>query len=211
MDKVVNLIKNTIEEIDKNLRTNLDGSIRVRLNPSLEKLLLVLDSPEIRYSLEKYEDLSKKFEMINKEPLNCSQLEKGMSLCVIQKSKIVELEAKLAESEKLKDDALYNYAWLNQEVSDIKQKLKDNEDAYKILCCNHQNLGKAYNELEQKLEDAYCNDAIHQDKISFAAQALENLRNEINANGHYFKVDTEFYKYIYETIGEKIKRLKGGV
>lgn len=69
----------------------------------------------------------------------------------IDNEQIKELKQQLAESEKLKDDALYNYAWLNQELSDTKQKLKDNENAYKILCCNHQNLGMAYNELEQQL------------------------------------------------------------
>lgn len=67
--------------------------------------------------------------------------------------KIDNLEAKLAESEKLKDDALYNYAWLNQELSDTKQKLKDKEDSYNILCCNHQYLGKNYNELKQQLAE----------------------------------------------------------
>ena len=258
MDKVINLIKNTIEEIDKNLRANLDGSVRVRLNPSLEKLLLVLDSPEIRYSLEKYEDLSKKFEMINKEPLNCSQIENGMSLCIIQKSRIKELEAKLAEhNEYFRSFSCENFnefqdfistfmltpheeqtliKELKQQLAEKDKRIHEVENTFNVSAIALAEKFKKIKELKQQLaekekeieyltkqakrfnneaqkyfEDAYCNDAIYQDKISFATQNLENLRNEITANSHYFKVDTEFYKYIYETIGEKIKRLKGGV
>ena len=54
-------------------------------------------------------DLEAKLAELNKEPLNCSQLENGMSLCVIQKSKIAELETKLAKKEKEVENWQYMY------------------------------------------------------------------------------------------------------
>ena len=67
--------------------------------------------------------------------------------------KIADLEAKLAESEKLKDDAMYNYAWLNQDLSDTKEQLKIEKDAYKIFSDNYNTLSSAYDQLKQQLAE----------------------------------------------------------
>ena len=57
-------------------------------------------------------DLEAKLAELNKEPLNCSQLEKGMSLCIIQKSEIAKLKQQLAE----KDKAIENWQTMYQSV-----------------------------------------------------------------------------------------------
>ena len=69
------------------------------------------------------------------------------------RQQLTDLEAKLAESEKLKDDAMYNLAWLNQDLSDTKEQLKVEKDAFKVLSDNYNTLSSAYDQLKQQLED----------------------------------------------------------
>ena len=131
-----------------------------------------------------------------------------VDILTIKDNQIADLEAKFAQAkmnesfEKEKKDNAFKL------IKELKQQLAEKEKEIEYLTKQAKRFN---NEAQKYFEDAYCNDAIYQDKISFATQNLENLRNEITANAHYFKVDTEFYKYIYETIGEKIKSLKGGV
>ena len=59
---------------------------------------------------------------------------------------------------------------------DLKEKLaeKDEELAYMTKQAK-----KFNNEAQKYFEDAYCNDTIYQDKINFAVELLEQVRQEI--------------------------------
>ena len=70
------------------------------------------------------------------------------------KDKIADLESKLAESEKLKDDAMYNLALLNQDLSDTKEKLSTERRAYNILHGNYSTLISSYDQLKQQLAES---------------------------------------------------------
>lgn len=98
-------------------------------------------------------ELEAKLAELNKEPLNCSQLENGMSLCVIQKSRILELEAKLAEKEK--EAELYKQA---------------EKKAIHIYSDEFVEKDKELKELRYKVGKAT------QDKISFAVKKLEEVK-----------------------------------
>ena len=70
------------------------------------------------------------------------------------KGYVDQLKQQLEESEKLKDDAMYNYAWLNQDLSDTKEQLKVEKDAFKILSNNYNTLISAYDQLKQQLAES---------------------------------------------------------
>lgn len=100
-------------------------------------------------------------------------------------SKISDLEAKLAESEKLKDDAMYNLALLNQDLSDTKEKLSIERRAYNILHGNYSTLISSYDQLKQQLaekEKIEYTEAIKFVETSephIVAEELERLESEI--------------------------------
>ena len=58
-------------------------------------------------------ELEQKCLLYEKEMLNCSQLENGMSLCIVQKQRIAELEQELA---KLKEKAIVPKFKVGQEI-----------------------------------------------------------------------------------------------
>ena len=86
--------------------------------------------------------------------INKNERIKWLNIVAEKNQKITNLEAKLAESEKLKEDALYNYAWLNQDLSDTKEQLKVEKDAFKILSNNYNTLISAYDQLKQQLAES---------------------------------------------------------
>lgn len=76
-------------------------------------------------------ELEQKCLLYEKEMLNCSQLENGMSLCIVQKQRIVELEQELAE---LKEKAIVPRFKIGQRVWWIDKRLNNyNEKEYEIV------------------------------------------------------------------------------
>ena len=149
-------------------------------------------------------------------------------------NKISDLEAKLAESETDKKALISDYenritkhqelmSWLEHNNEELKQQLAEKDAEIRVVysfrkqkCDNLQNalaekerqVKKLNLEAQKYFEDAYCNDSIYQDKISFAVDILEELAdcsNYINS-----KLDFESGSYVSEkSIRDKIKYLKG--
>ena len=145
---------------------------------------------------------------------------------------IKDLETQLAESEKSKESyRLQNdehhlqlcqfYSRLGVEAfgADIHEKAletlmimkeqlaeKDKEIVYMTKQAK-----KFNNEAQKYFEDAYCNDVIYQDKISFAVEQLEKVRKKFDCEDNYCYGDnnvniviknTDFNKYIDQLIAE---------
>lgn len=54
MSKEIDLIKEIIKEIDKNLYVDYSANIKIKVTNELAKLLLKLDTPKVRYFFENY-------------------------------------------------------------------------------------------------------------------------------------------------------------
>ena len=74
------------------------GKITYVYGVNLEEHKTVIEKQQKRIA-----ELEQKCLLYEKEMLNCSQLENGMSLCIVQKQRIAELEQELAE---LKEKAI---------------------------------------------------------------------------------------------------------
>lgn len=117
-------------------------------------------------------------------------------------SKAVE---KFIEELNKEHEIILGFQEYEKKIADLEAKLaeKDEEIAYLTKQVN-----KFNNEAQKYFEDAYCNDSIYQDKISFAVDILEELAgcsNYINS-----KLDFECGSYVSEkAIRDKIKYLKG--
>lgn len=190
---------------EKNLRIEeLESQFAYECECNKQFVACQMENDELKQKLAEYECLMKKY---NVEDLGHLDI----MLFVLSgetKYQLAQLKQQLEEKEKELAELKTENMNIFEYSKEIEQKFAEQDRQIEYF---KKQAKRFNNEAQKYFEDAYCNDAIYQDKISFATQTLENLRNEINANGHYFKVDTEFYKYIYETIGEKIKRLKGGV
>lgn len=99
-----------------------------------------------------------------------------------------------------------------QEQGDLIEKLKQQlAEKEKELAYMTKQAKKFNNEAQKYFEDAYCNDSDNQDKISFAVEQFEKVKNEITPifcvpNGIYSNLHNEVFK----TIDNQIKLLKEG-
>ena len=140
-------------------------------------------------------------------------------------NKISDLEAKLAESEKqrqhLKDwldneiltsvDNESYYATINEyeeEVKKLKQQLEEKDEEIERLNLEFETQ-EDWQEKWQKLYDETCN--LTQDKISFAVEQLEKVKNymityEKDMFGANYLMNSG---YVLEFIDNQIKELKG--
>lgn len=147
---------------------------------------------ELRTELRQLADLETKLaeseEQLKEELVEKKGLERALSACNRQNDEFAEMIKKLVrEKEELKQQL----AEKDKEIEYYKKQAK-----------------KLNNEAQKYFEDAYCNDSIYQDKISFAVDILEELAgcsNYINS-----KLDFECGSYVSEkAIRDKIKYLKG--
>lgn len=106
---------------------------------------------------------------------------------------------------------------LNEENKKLKQQLAEKE---KELAYMTKQAKKFNNEAQKYYEDAYCNDFHKQDKISFAVEQLEKVKEWCE----HWKCYTENINYViveekngircnptlYEEIDNQIKALKEG-
>ena len=114
--------------------------------------------------------------------------------------KVSDLEAKLAEKEKQIEELKYKFdiramdlRLINNERMELKQQLAEYEKLMK----------KLNNEAQRYFEDAYCNDTIYQDKISFCIEQLEKVKEFL----YLSVVDNE---EIVQQINRQINQLKEG-
>lgn len=138
---------------------------------------------------------------LNKEPLNCSQLENGMSLCVIQKSRIKELGAKLAKSEKSNE-------YFADRVEKADKEIKENYRNYNKLVEEYNKLVEECNKLKQQLAEkdksiqAYEKIVEQKDEeISFAKRDKTCIVKQLNDPKDY--VLLEDYKKVEKQLVEK--------
>lgn len=117
---------------------------------------------------------------------------------------IADLEAKLAESEELnkkllleKCDCLKLVCDYEEEDRKLKQQLAEKENRIKKL-----NI-----EAQKYFEDAYCNDFHNQDKISFAVEQLEKVKELLYPE---LRFDYSLYLRVMHEIDNQIKQLKEG-
>lgn len=96
--------------------------------------------------------------------------------------------------------------WLkgNRNYDQLKQQLaeKDKEIEY-----YKKEAKKLNNEAQKYFEDAYCNDSIYQDKISFCIEQLEKVKEH---NDNLVCDDEDYYNYITAFIDNQIKAIKEG-
>ncbi len=172
------------------------------------------NSGYIRFAKDKIADLEAKLAELNKEPLNCSQLENGMSLCIIQKSKIAELEAKIAELREQiticneeNSKSFIKSVNAMRENAELKQQLAEKEKEIETLKFMMRNMEQAsrnvpnamagqrkrIDELTKELKQH------NQDKISFAVEQLEKVKEFCEANCE--KCDDPDSEYSCKVIG----------
>ena len=131
------------------------------------------------------------------------------------KTKIADLEAKLAESEEinklvneqLKDMERSKLSWENQWFT-LYNTLKNYREANEQKLAEKEKRIKKLNyEAQKYYEDAYCNDFHNQDKISFAVEQIvktkETLIEFLQDEGFY---ENEWYD-LFEKIDNQIKQL----
>ena len=86
----------------------------------------------------------------------------------------------------------------DDKISDLEAKLAEKEKQIK----------KLNNEAQKYYEDAYCNDAIYQDKISFAVDKLEKVKTIISNHTQELwtcendDIDIDLYNEINQLIAE---------
>ena len=130
---------------------------------------------------------------------------------------IANLEAKLAESEEniklLENDRVIICNTMDmyiEKVRNLKQQLAEKEKETAYLT---KQVKKFNNEAQKYFEDAYCNDAIYQDKISFAIEQLEKAKEFFLKEERDEEMDTDYvitkenYE-IAEFLLDQIKQLK---
>lgn len=160
MSKEIDLIKNIIKEVDDNLYSFYGNAPQLIITDKLRDLLSRLDTPEVRYFFENYEQ---------------------------QDQRIAELEEQLAEKDK--------------EIKCLKIDLGMYKSVNEFI--NNYGIEKAREVLLQSEKTK------KQDKISFAIEQLEKVKNEITPifcvpNGIYSNLHNEVFK----TIDNQIKQLK---
>ena len=136
--------------------------------------------------------------------------------------KIADLEAKLAESEEQLKEELVEKKGLeralsacnhqNDEFADMIKKLVNEKEELKQQLAEKdkeieyykKQAKKLNNEAQKYFEDAYCNDSIYQDKISFCIEQLEKVKEH---NDNLVCDDEDYYNYITAFIDNQIKQL----
>ena len=106
MSKEIDLIKCIIFEIDKSLYSDFGGNLCISYTPNLKKLLLALNTPEVRYYFDnqdqKIKDLEVKLTESKKQCQKCKHLNKKIELNI--KNKLInenqQLKQQLAITEK---------------------------------------------------------------------------------------------------------------
>ena len=191
---MINLVKQKNDAIDNYIFERMENEIKGTM--FVEMPQVIIDKEK----LKKWVTLCMKLENIEHSDL----------IDMATKKKITDLEAKLAESEKLKDDAMYNYAWLNQDLSDTKEQLKIEKDVYKILSDNYNTLSSAYVQLKQQLAEKETaviskmeNGETSQNQTAIAE--LEKVKVFIIKNNEPTKKMTAITRFI----NQQIKELKG--
>ena len=112
----------------------------------------------------------------------------------------------------MSDDLKTNYTKLNKKYQEIKKQLAEKERQVK----------KLNNEAQKYFEDAYCNDFHNQDKISFAVEQLEKVKEFVSRQLFITTKDcsdldeaeakgcNELREETIKEIDNQIKELKGG-
>lgn len=134
MSKEIDLIKCIIFEIDKSLYSDFGGNLCISYTPNLKKLLLALNTPEVRYYFDnqdqKIKDLEVKLTESKKQCQKCKHLNKKIELNI--KNKLIN------------------------ENQQLKQQLATVEKALELACKElHCELENPDNELYTKSSDEY--------------------------------------------------------
>lgn len=145
MSKEIDLIKCIIFEIDKSLYSDFGGNLCISYTPNLKKLLLALNTPEVRYYFDnqdqKIKDLEVKLTESKKQCQKCKHLNKKIELNI--KNKLInenqQLKQQLATAEKalelavdymFKELKLDGYQDIHWDGSDLTL-LQENIDYFK--------------------------------------------------------------------------------
>ena len=99
MSKEIDLIKCIIFEIDKSLYSDFGGNLCISYTPNLKKLLLALNTPEVRYYFDnqdqKIKDLEVKLTESKKQCQECKHLNKKIELNI--KNKLINENQQLKQ------------------------------------------------------------------------------------------------------------------
>ena len=134
-----------------------------------------------------------------------------------QDQKIADLEVKLEEIRKQiticdeeNSKTFMKFVDVCRQNAELKQQLaeKDKEIAYMTKQAK-----KFNNEAQKYFEDAYCNDSIYQDKISFCIEQLSQAKDKIKKLPCAMTLTTSAFEQIYKVdatrqIDNQIKQLK---
>ena len=133
-------------------------------------------------------------DLLNQQDKRIKELEEELDDA--KRDYIPKLEFGLQRANKMGRDA-------EKEIQQLKQQLaeKDKEIEY-----YKKQAKKLNNEAQKYFEDAYCNDSIYQDKISFCIEQLEKVKEH---NDNLVCDDEDYYNYITAFIDNQIKQLKG--
>ena len=108
----------------------------------------------------------------------------------------------------MSDDLKTNYTKLNKKYQEIKKQLAEKERQVK----------KLNNEAQKYFEDAYCNDSIYQDKISFCIEKIQEIKNSLRDkvclmgnDTHYYLQNAIHWQDVVAIIDNQIEELKKGV
>ena len=88
----------------------------------------------------------------------------------------------------------------------LNEQDKENHQLKQQLAEKERQVKKLNNETQKYFEDAYCNDFHNQDKISFAVEQLEKVKEH---NDNLVCDDEDYYNYITAFIDNQINGLKG--
>lgn len=116
---------------------------------------------------------------------------------------ITDLEAKLAESEKkykkaYQEGLLQKQFDKDMEIAQLKQQLAEKDKKIEYY---KKQAKKFNNEAQKYYEDAYCNDFHNQDKISFALEQLEKVKEL--AHNHIKEIANDLSEEDDERLNQK--------
>lgn len=96
---------------------------------------------------------------------------------------------------------------LGKENQQLKQQLAEKE---KELAYMTKQAKRFNNEAQKYYEDAYCNDAIYQDKISFAVEQLKKVKSRYPRGTTMWtsNITEDGFEYVSDYIDNQIKQLK---
>ena len=90
-------------------------------------------------------------------------------------------------------------------IADLEAKLAEKEKEIAYLT---KQVKKFNNEAQKYFEDAYCNDTIYQDKISFAVNQLGKVKERMKKGYHYGIYNQNLIEYIDNQI-KQLKEIQG--